>query len=150
MSLKVAFVCTGNIVRSQMAEGLARHLSGGRFEVFSAGVNPNPRGLHPYAVRVMSERGIDISEQRPKGLDAIPLGEMDYVITVCGDADRSCPVLPARIRRFHWPIPDPGLFNGSEDEKIEFFRSIRNDMETRMRDFISRLPIFSAVARETI
>src|SRR5437660_4384325 len=121
----ILFVCTGNIARSQMAEGLARSIAAG-VEVASAGSRPNPKGVHPVAVWVMRERGIDISQHRPKPIADLP-GGFDYVITLCDDAAQNCPVLPARRERLHWSIPDPAVAGTDPQEQLRFFREIRDD-----------------------
>src|SRR5215467_5628764 len=107
MKTSILFVCTGNIARSQMAEGLARTLAP-HATIASAGSSPNPKGVHPLAIQVMRERGIDISHHRPKNLSEAG-GEFDYAITLCDHAAQSCPVLPARKERLHWSIPDPAI-----------------------------------------
>lgn len=129
--MRVLFVCTGNIARSQMAEGLARSLAGPGVEVASAGSSPNPRGIHPAAIEVMRERGIDISSHRPKHINEVP-GDFDYVITLCDHAAQTCPVLPARRERLHWSIPDPALAGTDLQSQLPFFRAIRDDLERRI------------------
>ena len=137
MTTRILFVCTGNIARSQMAEGLARALAAPRVEAASAGTQPNPKGVHPLAVEAMRERGIDISAQRPKKLDDVP-GQFDYVITLCDDAAQNCPFVPARRARFHWSIPDPALATGENAQRLAFFRDIRDDIERRLRQWMSQ------------
>ena len=102
---RVLFVCTGNSARSQMAEGLLRHEAGDRFEVFSAGTHPTQ--VRPEAIVVMREIGIDISPHRSKSVDEFAGQAFDYVITVCDNANETCPVFPGRARRLHWPFEDP-------------------------------------------
>lgn len=117
-----------------MAEGWARFLGSERFDVYSAGARPNPKGLHPLAVRVMKERGIEISQHHVKGLDSVP-STVDIVVTVCDEAAASCPHLRGRIMTLHWPIPDPVVVRGSsEQEELEFFRSICADLERRVSE----------------
>jgi len=135
MNARILFVCTGNIARSQMAEGLARKLAAPGVEVASAGTHPNPKGVHPLAVEVLRERGIDASGQRAKKLEDAP-GEFDYVITLCDDADKNCPVLPARRERLHWSIPDPAAAGGDQQAQLAFFRRIRDDIEGRLRQWL--------------
>ncbi len=130
--MRVLFVCTGNIARSQMGEGWGRQLAPPGVEVLSAGTVPNPKGVHPRAVEVMKERGVDISRQYTKSLEQVP-GEFDYVITVCAEADAACPTLPARIQRLRWHLPDPTLAGRSEEEERAFFRQIRDELERRVR-----------------
>jgi len=130
--IRILFVCTGNIARSQMGEGWGRHLAPPGVEVWSAGTKPNPKGVHARAVEVMRERGVDISGQHTKSLSDVP-GEFDYVITVCAEADAACPTLPARIQRLRWHLPDPALAGTSEDEERTFFYEIRDELERRVR-----------------
>ena len=102
---KALFLCTHNSARSQMAEGLLRHLAGNGFEVMSAGTEATH--VRPLAVRAMDELGIDISGQESKTLDRY-LGEtFDYVVTVCDEANEACPVFPGAAQRLHWSLPDP-------------------------------------------
>lgn len=118
------FLCTHNSARSQMAEGLLRHLTGDRFESYSAGTEATH--VRPQALRVMGELGIDISGQESKTLDRY-LGEpFDYVITVCDDAKEACPFFPGAAQRLHWSLPDPAAAEGTEDERLEVFRSVRD------------------------
>ena len=130
--IRILIVCTGNRARSQMGEGWARHLAPPGVEVFSAGTKPNPKGVHTRAVEVMRERGVDISAQRTKSLSDLP-DEFDYVITVCAEADAACPVLPARIARLRWHLPDPDVAGASKEEEHTMFRRIRDDLEQRVR-----------------
>ena len=126
--MSVLFLCTGNSCRSQMAEGFARHLGA---EAFSAGTEPAER-VHPLAIKVMAEKGIDLSGGEPKRLDQF-LGEpLDAVITVCGDAEERCPAFPGTIRREHWPLPDPAKATGTEDEVLAVFRQVRDDLQRRV------------------
>ena len=134
---RVLFVCTGNSARSQMAEGFARSYGQDRIGALSAGMEP--KGLHPVAVEVMREKGIDISQQRSKPFSEDLARTMDYVITVCGDADERCPLLPPGVRRAHWPPEDPAQATGSPDEIRPVFRKSRDEIEARIRDFLSEL-----------
>ena len=127
---KVLFLCTHNSARSQMAEGLLRHLAGDRFEVTSAGTEATH--VRPLAVQAMDELGIDISGQESENLDRY-LGEpFDYVITVCDDANEACPVFPGARRRLHWSFEDPAQARGSEEERLRVFRSVRNAIRERV------------------
>jgi arsenate reductase len=132
--MRVLFVCTGNRARSQMAEGWARRLAPPGVEVLSAGTVPNPKGVHPRAVDVMREKGVDIGGQRTKSLDDLPPG-FDFVITVCAEADAACPTLPARLRRLQWHLPDPDRAGVGEAEELQSFREIRDELERRLRAF---------------
>lgn len=130
---KVLFICTGNSCRSQMAEGLLRHLAGDRYEVFSAGLQPS--FVHPLAIMVMKEIGIDISHHRSEPLDRYLDETFDYVITVCSDAERNCPVFPGNTLRMHWPIPDPARAVGMEEEIMDTFRSVRDKLRKMIEEF---------------
>jgi arsenate reductase len=134
---KVLFVCTGNSARSQMAEGFARHLGGGRIEAHSAGMKPSR--LSPVAVAVMQEKGIDISGHRSKAFDWDLARRMDVVITVCGNADERCPVLPPEVRRLHWPLEDPAAARGTDAEVLGTFREIRDRIEGRVSALLREL-----------
>jgi arsenate reductase len=110
-----------------MAEGLLRHLTGNRLVAYSAGIEATH--VRPQALRVMGELGIDISGQESKTLDRY-LGEpFDYVITVCDDAKEACPFFPGAAQRLHWSLPDPAAAEGTEDERLEVFRSVRDRPE---------------------
>ena len=135
--IKVMFVCTGNSARSQMAEGFARHYGQGRVEAHSAGMEPSR--LNPYAVRVMREQGIDISGHQSKAFDWDLARQMDVVVTVCGHANESCPVLPPEVKRLHWPLEDPAAAKGSDDEILTTFRQVRDQVESRVRELLRGL-----------
>jgi arsenate reductase (thioredoxin) len=128
---RVLFLCTHNSARSQMAEGLLRHLSGDRFEAMSAGTEATHVRL--LAIRAMEEVGIDISDQESKTPDQY-LGELfDYVITVCDDANEACPFFPGAQSRLHWSFEDPSRAEGSEEERLEVFRRVRDGIEARVQ-----------------
>ena len=133
---KVLFVCTQNSCRSQMAEGLLRHDARDLFEVFSAGTKPSQ--VRPEAIAMMRELGIDISGHRSKSVEEFTGQHFDYVITVCDNAQESCPVFPALTTRIHWSIEDPAAVEGSEEQRFEAFRRIRDELRRRVRDFIQR------------
>ncbi|MEI8190643.1 MAG: arsenate reductase ArsC [candidate division NC10 bacterium] len=135
--LKVLFVCTGNSARSQMAEGFARHFGQGRVEAYSAGMAPST--LHPHAVRVMQEKGLDISAQQIKAFDWDLARRMDVVVTVCGNANETCPVLPPKVMRLHWPLEDPAAAQGSEETIRATFRKIRDQIEAQVRGLVRDL-----------
>lgn len=137
--IRVLFVCTGNSARSQMAEAFARHYGQGQVEASSAGIDA--KGLHPLTVKVMAEKGIDVSHHQSTALTDEMFQEVDYVVTVCGHADEHCPVPPAHIRKLHWPIKDPAPFGGqTPEETLAVFRQVRDDLELRVRDFLDVLP----------
>lgn len=129
------FICTGNIARSQIAEGLAKNLAQGKWEVYSAGLLPK-KAVHPYAILVMKEIGIDISSQKPKAIDEKLLGQMDMVVTLCQE---SCPAPPAGINTYHWSIPDPAIFfTGIESEIINGFRTIREMIKKEILELLKK------------
>ena len=132
MTERVLFLCTGNSCRSQMAEGLLRSLGGGACEAFSAGTEPH--GLSPMAVEAMREIGIDISSQRSESVEAYRGGAFDHVITVCGHARETCPVLPGG-RQHHWSFDDPAAATGSREERMAVFRRVRDEIAARLRQF---------------
>ena len=128
----VLFLCTGNSARSQMAEGLLRHLADDRFEVFSAGTKPV--GLNPNAVKAMSEVGIDISGHRSKSVDEFVGQQLDYVITVCDNAKEACPIFPGPGKRVHHSFEDPA---GAPVEALpETFRNVRNQISNWLNEFV--------------
>jgi arsenate reductase len=127
---KVLFLCTHNSARSQMAEGLLRHLAGNHFEVMSAGTEATY--VRPLAIRAMDELGIDISGQESKTLDRYLGDTFDYVITVCDDANEACPVFPGAKRRLHWSFEDPAQARGSEEERLRVFQSVRDEIKERI------------------
>ncbi len=131
--MKVAFICTANSARSQMAEGLLRALAGGAVEAFSAGTRPSR--LHPRAIEVMREIGLDISGQRSKGISELP-ADLDVVITVCDSAAAECPVVPGKARRYHWPIPDPAAAFGPPEEIQAAFRAARDELRARVLELL--------------
>jgi arsenate reductase len=129
---RVLFLCTHNSARSQMAEGLLRHLAGGRFEAFSAGTEATH--VRPLAVRAMGEIGVDISGQVSKTLDRYLHEPFDHVITVCDDANEACPFFPGAKSRLHWSFEDPSKAEGSEEERLAVFRSARDRIRRRIED----------------
>jgi len=133
--IRVLFLCTGNSARSQMAEGLLRSLGGPDFEVFSAGAEP--KGLHPLAVEVMREAGIDISGQRSKPLDAFLGQNFDYVITVCDRARDRCPTFPGDNESIHWGFDDPAAETGDAAKLLAIFRRVRNEISERLRIWVT-------------
>jgi len=132
MKRRVLFICTHNSARSQMAEGLLRHLGNERFEVFSAGTEAT--FVRPMAIQAMAELGIDISHQQSKTLDRY-LGELfDDVITVCDTAAEACPVFPGATRRLHWSFEDPSKATGSETEQLKVYRQVRDEIRSRIEN----------------
>ncbi len=130
----VLFLCTGNSARSQMAEALLRERAGDRFETFSAGLEPTE--VNPLAIAAMAEIGIDISGQRAKGLDEY-LGRrhFGYLITVCDHAAANCPIFPGVATRLHWSLVDPAAAEGTEAERLEVFRRVRDELARLIEEF---------------
>ncbi len=129
------FLCVANSARSQMAEALARRDAPPGFRVWSAGSSPSR--VNPLTVRVLAEIGIDASGQRAKGLDAVPAGEVDTVVTLC--AEEVCPIFPGAVRRLHWPLPDPAAAVGDEAVRLAAFRAARDELEARIRVLLSEV-----------
>lgn len=129
---KILFLCVANSARSQMAEGLARSLFPDEVKVTSAGSAPS--AVNPYAVEAMAEIGIDISGQRSKSVEEVDLERLDLVVTLC--AEEVCPVLPGRVKRLHWPIPDPASKDASipAEEMRARFRRARDEIKARLED----------------
>lgn len=132
----VVILCTGNSCRSQMAEGFIRELADGLLDVQSAGMEP-AKEVHPLAVRVMQEVGIDISKHTCKHINSLFDQKIDIVITVCDHADQSCPVLSASTKRHHFGFPDPAAATGTEAEKLQVFRRVRDDISKFFLAYIS-------------
>jgi arsenate reductase (thioredoxin) len=128
---RILFLCTHNSARSQMAEGLLKHLAGDRFEAMSAGTEATR--VRPLAVRAMEEIGIDISGQESKTLERYLQEPFDHVITVCDDANEACPFFPGAQRRLHWSFEDPSRAEGSEEERLAVFRSVRDRIRDRVQ-----------------
>ena len=135
--LKVMFLCTGNSCRSQMAEGFAKHLGKDLLEVHSAGLMA--AGVHPRAIAVMQEAGIDISRQRSKEIDQDLLNTMDIVITLCDNAAEACPWTPPDIKRLHWPVNDPVGTIGTEDYIMNKFRRARDEIHGKIEQFVAEI-----------
>jgi arsenate reductase (thioredoxin) len=143
---RILFLCTGNSARSQMAEGLLRHLSGGRVDAHSAGTEAT--AVRPLAIRAMAELGIDLSGHTSKTLTRY-LGEsFDAVITVCDDANESCPVFPGARARLHWSLPDPSRAPGPEAEQLAVYRRVRDAIRERIeQELLPRLRSPASVDR---
>jgi arsenate reductase len=129
---RVLFLCTHNSARSQMAEGLLRRLGGDRFEAHSAGTEAT--GVRPLAIQAMAELGIDISKQTSKTLDPYVDQGFDYVVTVCDDANESCPIFPNATHRLHWSLPDPSKATGNEAERLAVYRKVRDELRARIQE----------------
>ncbi|MCF7921747.1 MAG: arsenate reductase ArsC [Candidatus Marinimicrobia bacterium] len=134
MKKKILFLCTGNSCRSQIGEGLMRHLANDKYEVYSAGVEPSR--LHPMSILVMDEIGVDIRHQSSDDvLDYIDTG-IDIVISVCDHAAQTCPTFPGQVQRIHWSIKDP--FHGwdIDESKLPDYRKTRDDLKQRIEKFL--------------
>ena len=132
--LRVLFVCTGNSARSLLGEVLLRAAGGDAFEVHSAGTHP--RGVNPLTIRVLGEAGLPTDGLRSKSVDEYLDQDFDYVITVCDDANESCPVFPGASRRLHWSFPDPSRAVGTHEERLAVFRAVRDAMKGRIEEFL--------------
>ncbi|MEN6473103.1 MAG: arsenate reductase ArsC [Syntrophaceae bacterium] len=138
---RVLFLCTGNSARSQMAEAFARHYAGDAIEAYSAGLEP--KGIHPLTVKVMQETGIDMRLHTSKPLsDYLGKVHFSYLITVCGQADKNCPtVFPGMGQRLHWDFEDPAAAVGSDKERLQKFRDIRDQIQDRVRAWLHEIEI---------
>ena len=132
---RVLFICTHNSARSQMAEGLLRTMAGDRFEVESAGTEETR--VNALAIRAMREIGIDLSGHRSKTLDRFLDQPWDYVITVCDSANERCPIFPRTVSRLHWSFEDPSRATGNDDERLQVFRRIRDEIVVRIRGWLA-------------
>ncbi len=130
----VLILCTGNSCRSHLAEGILRHTAGDLFDVYSAGSKP-AGFVHPKAIQVMREIGIDISGHASKHMNEFLNGKIDTVITVCGHADQACPMFPGQVNRYHWGFDDPAHATGTDEEILEFFRRVRDQIKLVFRAY---------------
>ncbi len=138
---KFLFICTGNSARSQMAEGLMRHHAGDYFQVHSAGVTP--KGVNPYAIEAMNERGISIEGHSSDSVrDYLGHAHFGYVVTVCDHAEQSCPRVWLQAQNhMHWAFEDPAEFVGSHEEKLAKFGEIRDQIEARILAWLAEQEI---------
>ncbi len=127
MKPTVLILCTGNSCRSHMAEGILRQAAGDFLNVRSAGSNPAGY-VHPKAIQVMTEIGIDLSKHTSKSMDEFLGQKVDTVITVCGNADQACPMFPGQVHRYHWGFDDPAHATGTEEEILQQFRQVRDQI----------------------
>ena len=135
----VIFLCTGNSARSQMAEALLRKFGGDRFEAHSAGLEPKP--INPLTIRVMEEIGISLDDHRSKSpqefLGKVPIR---YAIIVCANAEKECPrIWPFGAEVYSWPFDDPAAATGTEEERLEVFRTVRDQIEARIRKWLDEV-----------
>jgi arsenate reductase len=132
---KIVFFCTGNSIRSQMAEAFVRNYAGDHFDVYSAGFEP--RVVHPYTLKVMKELGYDLTGHNSKDVNQLIEKEnFEIVITVCSDAEKRCPVIPGVKTKLHWPFEDPVPFIGTEEEKLARFREVRERIDERVKNWL--------------
>jgi arsenate reductase len=124
----VLILCTGNSCRSHLAEGILRQAAGGLFDVYSAGSKPAGY-VHPKAIEVMKEIGIDISGHTSKHMNDFLDKKINTVITVCGNADQACPMFPGQVNRYHWGFDDPAHAQGNEEEILNVFRRVRDQIK---------------------
>ena len=141
---RVLFLCSGNSARSQMAEAILRQRAGDYFEVYSAGLEP--KGLNPYTLRVLNEIGANTTVLRSNELAAfIGKQHFSYLITVCSNAEEKCPIFPGMGMRLHWPFEDPAKFEGSDDETLTVFRSVRDQIDRKIQDWLTAQGVTSTV-----
>ena len=147
---KVLIICSQNSARSQMAEGFLKEYGGYLFDVFSAGFNPAP--VHPMAIQVMQEAGIDISKQHAKSVKQF-LGHVSFgsVIAVCKKAEEQCPIIyPSALKLFSWPFDDPSSYEGTEEEKLMEFRRIRDDIKATLLSWIAQRQVEFDAGRKRV
>jgi len=135
MNKKVLFLCTHNSCRSQMAEGIVNHFLGDRLQAFSAGTEA--AFVHPRAIAVMAEIGIDISRHRSKSLGEFERETFDYVITLCGNANERCPLFFGGVERIHIGFDDPASVTGSDEEIMAEFRRVRDEIRHKLLEFFA-------------
>ncbi|MGO9311348.1 MAG: arsenate reductase ArsC [Syntrophobacteraceae bacterium] len=136
-TVKILYLCTGNSCRSQMAEAWTKHLKGDLIEAFSAGIDPHE--VDPRAVKVMGEKGVDISGYKSKHIDSFAGIKFDYVITLCENARETCPFFPARVKHVHFAFDDPPRLASMarvEEEALNHYRRVRDEI----RSFVEKLP----------
>ena len=144
----VLFLCTGNSCRSQMAEGLLRHQAGERFEALSAGLEPGNE-VHPLAIQVMQEIGIDISSQQPKAVDVF-LGNtmIHYLLIVCNKAQSTCPRIWPGLpdeKRYYWPVDDPASISGTTEEQLVVFREVRDELQQKITSWLNEVSLSASI-----
>ncbi len=128
--IRILFLCTHNSARSQMAEEILRKIGGDQVEVFSAGNEPSP--VHPLAIQVMSQIGMDISQQKPKHLNQFLGQNFDYIVTVCDRVRESCPVFPGDPEQIHWSFPDPAAMEGNLTTRVKAFSDTASQLRVRI------------------
>jgi len=133
-NLRVLILCTDNSCRSQFAEAVWRHEAGDRFEVASAGVNP--KGINPHTLRALEEINIPTIGLRSKHVDELDVASFDLIVTVCDHAQETCPTIPVKGRRLHWPLDDPPAARGSEAEVYAVFGRVHDEIRAKIRSFV--------------
>lgn len=134
----IYFLCTGNSCRSQMAEGFAKkYLPNNEFDIYSAGIEAH--GINPTAIKVMDEKGIDISDQTSDKINLEILANANYIITLCGDANDTCPTTPPQIYREHWLLNDPAKIKGAESQILNEFRCVRDKIERNVKRLVIKV-----------
>ena len=136
MKKKILVLCTGNSCRSQLAEGYLRHFAGEKATIYSAGVETH--GVNPRAIATMQEDGIDISHHTSNNIDEYRHINFDFVITVCDNAKERCPFFPTSAQKFHYNFPDPAKATGTEEEIMEQFRQVRQQIKSYCREFVAQ------------
>lgn len=135
---KILILCTGNSARSQMAEGLLKHITQNKYEIDSAGIKPSI--VRPEAIKALAEIGIDISKNRSKSVDEFASQEIDYVLTVCDNAKENCPYFPAKTKLIHHSFEDPAEIEGDEETRLASFRKVRDEIKEYFEtDFVKIL-----------
>lgn len=135
---KILILCTGNSARSQMAEGLLKHITHDEYVINSAGTKPSL--VRPEAIKALAEIGIDISNNRSKSIDEFVNEEIDYVLTVCDNAKENCPYFPAKTRLIHYSFADPAETRGDEETRLASFRKVRDEIKEYFEtDFVKIL-----------
>lgn len=138
--IKILFVCIHNSARSQIAEAFANFLGKGKLLAYSAGIEPGI--LNPYVVKAMKEIGLDISNNKTKGIDTFLKSNhsFDYVITVCdATSGERCPIFPGKVKRLHWEFDDPSAFKGTEEEIMVKVREVRDKIKENVVEFINHI-----------
>jgi arsenate reductase len=132
----ILVLCTGNSCRSQIADGYLKQFAGEKAKVYSAGIETH--GVNPFAIKIMAEDGVDISNHTSNHVDEYINIPFDYVITVCDNANEACPFFPGNVQRFHHNFPDPAKATGTPEQKLEEFRRVRDMIKTYASEFVSK------------
>ncbi len=133
---RILVLCTGNSCRSQIADGYLKHFAGSNAEVYSAGVETH--GVNPRAIAIMKEDGIDISNHTSNNVNEYTQIPFDYVITVCDHAKERCPYFPTKAQLFHHNFPDPAKATGTEEEIMQAFRNVREEIKAYCKEFVEK------------